>query len=101
MGSLGFSHFAPIPQNGDVIANLQQLFKFVRNVNDGHAVGLQFADHPEQNFHLRCAQGRGRFIHNQDAYILSQSFGNLDNLLLANAQVANQFMRADDSAQAA
>ena len=46
------------------------------------------------------AQCRSRLVHDQNAGILCQRFGNLDNLLLTDAQIAHQIIGLDRLAQA-
>ena len=95
VGGAGRLHQLAIAQHGDVIADLQEFIQLVRDVNDGDAAALQLVDHAEEHFNLGVAQGRGWLIHDQDANILRQRPGNFDDLLLADAQVADRGIRLD------
>ena len=89
-----------ISQDGHVVANSQNLFEPVRDVDDGDAVRLEIADDAEQDFHLRRAEGGGRFVHDQDVDIGGEGFRDLNDLLLANAQVVGERRRFDRLFQA-
>ncbi len=86
---------AAVAQHGDEVADPHQLLQPVRDVDDGDALRLQLGDHPEQDLDLCGAEGRGRLVHDQDAGVLRQRLGDLDDLLLADAQVADLGARVD------
>ena len=65
------------------------------DIDDAHAVGLEVTDHPEQDFHLGRRQGRCRLVEDQDAGILDQRLGDLNDLLLSDAQIAQGRVRID------
>ncbi len=69
---------ATVAENGDVVANLHQLFEAMRDIDDGHAAALKLRDHLEQHFDLRLAQRRGGLVHDQHAGVFRQGAGNLD-----------------------
>jgi hypothetical protein len=83
-------HEVPVAQHCNIIADLQQFLQLVRNINNRDAVRFQFSDHAKEHFHFCRAERRGGFVHDQDAHILRQGFGDLYNLLLADTQVAHQ-----------
>ena len=58
---------ATVAENGDVVANLHQLFEAMRNIDNGDAAALKLLDDLKQHFDLGLAQRRGGFIHNQHA----------------------------------
>ena len=43
VGRLGVGHDPAVAQHGDVVADLQQLFELVADVDDGHAARLEVA----------------------------------------------------------
>ncbi|VGQ03750.1 hypothetical protein SB00610_05060 [Klebsiella quasipneumoniae subsp. similipneumoniae] len=69
---------AAVAENGDVVADLHQLFEAMRDIDNGHAAALKLRDHLEQHFHLRLAQRRGGFVHDQHPGVFRQRAGNLD-----------------------
>ena len=60
----------------------------------------QIVDHPEQHLDFSRAERRGGLVHDQHAHILGKRLRNLDDLLLADAQIAHQHGRVDRVAQA-
>src|SRR6516164_2526633 len=62
----------------------------MRNVDDRHPVRFEVPDNPAQCFGFCRCQSRGGLIHDEDAHILGQSFGYLNDLLLSHAQIPHQ-----------
>ena len=91
----------PIAQHGEGITDVQQFVQLVRDVNNRHILRFQFADNAEQHFDFGIAQRRSRLVHDQDADVLRQRFGDLDDLLLADAQIADRGFGIDVLFQAA
>ena len=81
---------ATVSQDGHVVADSQNLFESVRDIDDGDAMRLEIADDAEQDFHLRGAERGGRFVHDQDVDIGGEGFRDLDDLLLANAKIVGE-----------
>ena len=77
-----------VPHDGDPVAELEQLFQFMRDEQDGHALGLQAPDGLHQLIDLLLAQGGGRLVHDNQLGIQRHSLGDLHHLLLAGAQLA-------------
>ena len=73
-----------------MVRDLQRLLEVVGDVDDGDAAGLEVADDLEQHLDLGGAEGRGRLVHDQDARLDRQRAGDLDDLLLAEAQVLDR-----------
>ena len=84
-----------VAQHGDVVADADQLLQPVRDVDDRHAARLEVGDHLEQDLDLGRRKRRGRLVHDQDAGVERHRLGDLDELLLADAQVLDQHVRAD------
>ena len=89
-----------VSQDGHVVANSQNLFESVRNIDDGDAVRLEVADDAEQDFHLRAAERGSRFVHDEDVDVGGQGFGDLDDLLLADAKIVGELSGIDRLFQA-
>ena len=60
------------------------------DIDDAAALGLQFADHPEQGLGFGIGQGVRRLIHNDDLRFKAQDFGNFHHLLIADGELAHQ-----------
>ena len=45
-----------VSQDGYIVADSQNLFESVRDIDDGDAMRLEIADDAEQDFHLRGAE---------------------------------------------
>ena len=67
----------PVSKDGDSIADFQDLFQPVADVNDGRPLAFEAADVLEQAPGFLQAQRRGRFVQKQNLYRLGQRPGNL------------------------
>ena len=83
-----------------MIADGEHFLEAVRNVHDRDPARLQVADQPEQHPDFGCAQGGGGFVHDEDADVLRNRLGDLDDLLVAQRQRAHQNARIDGLLQA-
>ena len=88
-----------VAQHGDVVADADQLLQSVRDVDDCHALRLQVGDHLEQHLDLGCRQRRGRLVHDQNPGVERNRLGDLDQLLLADAQILDQHIGPDAGSQ--
>ncbi len=79
---------AAIAEDGDVIANLHQLFQPVRDVDNGDATALKLGDNVKQHPHFRLAQRAGGLVHNQHPGVFGERTGDLHQLLMTNSQFA-------------
>ena len=86
---------AAVSQDGHVVADAQNLLESVRDIDDGDALRLEIADDAEQDFHLRGAERGRRLVHDQDIDLGGEGFGDLDDLLLANAKVVGESRGVD------
>ena len=77
-----------VPHDSDPVAQLKELFQFMRDEQDRHALGLQAPDGGHQLLDLLLAQGGGRLVHDDQLGIQRHSLGDLHHLLLAGAQLA-------------
>ncbi len=85
----------PVAQDGDVVADPDQLVQPVTDVDDPHAIRRKVADHAEQDLDLGRRKGAGRLVQDQDSGVLRQRLGDLDDLLLADAQMPKGSVRVD------
>ena len=75
-----------VPQEGDAVGNLKNLIEPVADVNDPDTLRFQFVDHPEQSLGFAGGEGGAGFIHHDDAGILRECLGDLDDLLLGDGE---------------
>ncbi len=91
--ALGLGRHGAVAQHHGVIGDLQRLLEVVGDVDDRDAAGREVADDLEQHLDLGGAERRGRLVHDEDARVDRQRAGDLDDLLLAEAQVLDQGQR--------
>ncbi|MPM62594.1 hypothetical protein SDC9_109470 [bioreactor metagenome] len=60
------AHILAIAHDGDFVADLQDLFHLMGNIDDGHTSCLQRANDGEQMLHLILRQRGTWLIHNDD-----------------------------------
>src|SRR5690242_19781809 len=65
------------------------------DIDDAHALSLQFSDHFEKTLNLAFGERSGRLIHDHDPSVCAYRFGNLYDLLLRHTQGAYQTLRID------
>ena len=86
----GFGGDVPaIAQHGDGVAQAEDFLHAMRDVEDGDAALLELGDELEEMFALGNRQRAGRLIHDDDAGVHADSGGDLHELLLAGAQLAD------------
>ena len=73
----------PIAKYRDVIANLEDLFHTVGDIDNTAPLRFQFADYAEQGFGLGVGQRIGGLIHNDDLRLKAQHLSDLNHLLIA------------------
>ncbi len=56
----------PVTEDGYVIADLEDLFHTVGDVDNAASLGFQLADHAEQGVGFGIGERIGRLIHNDD-----------------------------------
>ena len=66
---------------------------------DGHALPLQIADKPEQLLDLMGGERRGRLVHDQDANVQRDRFGDFDRLLSGQRQSARRISHVQRDAE--
>ena len=75
-----------VPQEGDAVGDLKNLIEPVADINDPDTLRFQFVDHPEQSLGFAGGEGGAGFIHHDDACILRECLGDLDDLLLGDGE---------------
>jgi len=85
-GGGGLADEPTVPEHGHAVGDLEDLLQPVRDVDHRLARGPQLPDHPEQALALGVGQRAGRLIHDDDARVERQGLGDLDHLLLADAE---------------
>ena len=76
-------------------ASARDLVEPVRDVDDADAVGRELPDDAEEPRAFRRRQRRGRLVHDEDARVERQRLGDLDELLLADAQPGDPRLRVE------
>jgi hypothetical protein len=87
---LGDAHrpdFPPVPQDGDAVTNGEHFPQPMRHIQHRRPAFFEAADDVVKFLRLRFRQGGGRFVHDEDAGVLGEGFGNFHQLLLADGQL--------------
>jgi hypothetical protein len=71
----------------------------VRDEDHAEILLLEAADDLEERGHLGVGQGRGWLIHDHDPGVVGECLGDLDHLLLGNAQITHQRARIEPDAE--
>ena len=91
---------AAVAQDGDAVADLKELRHTMGDIDDAHAIGPQLLDGFEEDLDLLIGDRGRRLIQDQDLGIVGDRLGDLDHLLLGDAQGADQGpgidLQADD-----
>ena len=72
-----------------MIAKRANFLELVANIQDRRALGFQFAQGLEQDFHLLRGQNRRWLVHDQQLRVLEQTADDLDPLPFARRQRAD------------
>ena len=92
-------HRGAVAHHGDGIGDLASLVELVRDQDRGDALALEFQQQFEQRVAVVFVQAGGRLVQDQQLYALGQRLGDLDQLLLADAEIGDQrigrFLQAD------
>ncbi len=84
-----------VTQHGDALRHSGQFFEAMGNVDDRDATSLQPRDLLEQHFDLTRGQHCRRLVENQHVAVASEVTGDLNHLLMPDAQIANQRVRVN------
>ena len=75
---------------GDVIGDPAHLVELVRDEDRGDALPLEFEQQIEQRLAVLFGQAGGRLVEDQQLDFLAQRLGDLDQLLLADADIGDE-----------
>ena len=84
-----------VAEDDGVVGDLERLLEVVGDVDDRDAGGGELADEPEEHLDLGAAEGRGGLVHDEHARFAGERPGDLDDLLLSEAQVADERLRVE------
>ena len=84
-----------VAQNSDLVAQLENLFHLVRDINNAAAAIFQLANNGEQVVHLFLGQRRGRLVHDDDFGVIGERLGDFDHLHLRNRKRSHFVARID------
>ncbi len=80
-------HGLAVAQDRHGVGNRDDLFQLVRDHDARHALLFQIAQQAQQVFAVILVQRRSRLVQDQQLDVLAQRLGDLDQLLLADAQI--------------
>ena len=89
------AHDAPVAQHGHAVGHGDDLLEAVRDVDDRDAALLEALDDLKQRVDLAVGERGGRLVHDQDARVLRERLGDLDELEARGAQAADLRARVD------
>ena len=78
-----------VPQDGNAVADLEQLIQTVRDVDDSDALLLQVTDDIKQPPLFLDGDGSRRLVQNQDAGIAENGLADLDDLAVGHGQLTD------------
>ena len=82
-----------VADDGDLVGDLRDLVELVRDEDRGHALRLEFEQQVQQRRAVGLVEARGRLVENQQLDVLGERLGDLDQLLLADADVGDERVR--------
>ena len=88
----------PVPEDGDVIADLKDLVEPVGDVDDGRPPFLQPPDGGKQVLYLALRKGGGGLVHDEDLRVGGQGLDNFHHLLVLNSQVLHRLQHREGAA---
>ena len=80
----------PVADDGDVVGDLVDLVELVRDQDRGDALPLEFEQQVEQRLAVLFGKAGGRLVEDQQLDFLAQRLGDLDQLLLADADIGDE-----------
>ncbi len=80
----------PVAEYRHVVADLEDLFHTVGDIDNAAPLGFQLADHAEQGVGFGISEGVSRLIHHDNPGFKAQNFRDLHHLLIANGKFAHQ-----------
>jgi hypothetical protein len=89
-----------VAQDGDGVADREDLVEPVGDEEHAGAALLERSDHPEEPLDLVPGERRGGLVHDQHARVEGQRLGDLDDLLVGDAQAADRLLGVELDAEA-
>jgi len=80
-------HRAAVAEHGDAVGDGEDLLQAMADVDHRDAAGAQGAEKLEETSGVRLGERRGGLVENEDLGVLGQGLGDLDHLLLPDAQL--------------
>src|SRR5690606_28285818 len=90
LGAVPARGHGAVAQHHGMVGDLQRLFEVVGDVHERDAAGGELLDDPEEDLDLLRGERRGGLVHDEDPRVDREGAGDLDDLLLAHAQVAHE-----------
>jgi hypothetical protein len=90
VGEQTFANDTAVAEDRDVVADVRELVELVGDVDEADAPFLQVGDDPEEHRGLVRGERRRGFVEDEDAGVGGHGPGDLDQLLLADAQVGDE-----------
>src|SRR4029079_3193046 len=87
-------------QDGDGVADREDLVEPVRDEQHRGAALAQRLDDPEQALYLVPGQRRRRLVHDQYARVEGERLGDLDDLLIGDREAAHRLLGIELNAEA-
>ena len=84
---------AAVAQHGDAVGDLGDLVELVRDQDRGDALRAERDQAIEQRGAVGLIQARGRLVEDEQPHLLGQRLRDLDQLLLADAEIGDQRVR--------
>jgi len=78
-----------VAQDQHAVGQLLHLAEAMRDVEDADAFGAEVADDGEELIGFVLREAGGGLVHNEDAGVDTQRFGDFDKLLMADGQVSD------------
>ena len=88
-----------VAHHGHLVAEGEHLVEAVRDEDQGPTLVAQAAGHGEEPLDLVAAQGGGRLVHDQQAGVEGDGLGDLDDLLVGDAEAQGLAARVDVDAE--
>ena len=79
-----------VADDGDVVRHIGDLVELVGDDDGGHTLLLEFQQKIQQRLGIRLVEGGGRLVQDHKARLFCQRLGNLNHLLLADADVLDE-----------
>ena len=80
----------PVPHDRHHVAEAEDLVQLVRDVDDRDALALQVVDDLDELLHLISREAAARLVHDDELRVEGQRLGDLDHLLVRDAQFRHQ-----------